>query len=157
MAISDIYVQPGHLIRRAHQLATAAFMAEAKALGMTPVQYSALLVIKDIPGIDATRLSVFIHFDRTTIGQVIGLLEAKGLITREPGVEDRRTKRIFITLQGEEALRAMTDVVPRIGQRILAPLTPVDRADLMRILAQLVDTDGEANAEAVRAKIGKSA
>lgn len=159
MKTQDIYLQPGHPLRRAHQLATAAFMTEARAIDTTPVQYSALIVIKDFPGIDATRVSELIYYDRTTIGHVLGLLETKGLVTREPGNGDKRTKRIFITSAGEEALRKMTKVLPQISERILGTLSKSDQQTLMRILSQLVASaaGNEPDAEEVRAKIGENA
>jgi hypothetical protein len=75
----DMYVQPGYLIRRAHQVATDAFSAATSDLDLTPVQFSALVAIKDNPDIDATRVSVIIAFDRTTIGHVLGRLEKRKL------------------------------------------------------------------------------
>ena len=153
MKTQDIYLQPGHLMRRAHQWATAAFMLEARAIGTTPVQYSALIVIKDFPGIDATRVSELIFYDRTTIGHVIGRLESRGLITREPWNGDKRTKRIFITSAGKEALRKMTMVLPQISERILGTLSKSDQKILMRILSRLLEPD----AAAARAKTGHKA
>jgi len=159
MEIKDIYVQPGHLIRRAQQGAHAAFMAEARSLGITPVQYSALIVIKDFPGIDATRLSELIYFDRTTIGQVIERLEAKGLVSRKTGIEDKRTKRIFVTLRGKEAIQKVTAVLPRVNERILGELSPAERATFMRLLARMVgaEPDDETVTQSVRERIARTA
>ena len=120
MKMKDMYVQPGYLVRRLHQIATAAFMLEAKQSELTAVQFAALLAIRDNPGIDATRISDLISFDRTTIGHVLARLEERGLITRQPGIEDKRTKTILITLQGEAAIRDVQTVVSRIADRILA-------------------------------------
>jgi len=159
MKTKDIYRQPGHLLRRAHQWATAAFMIEARAIDTTPVQYSALIVIKDFPGIDATRVSELIFYDRTTIGHVIGRLETKGLVTREPGNGDKRTKQIFITSAGEEAIRKMSTVLPQISERILGTLSKSDQETLLRILSKLAASSSgqEPDADLVRAKIGENA
>jgi MarR family transcriptional regulator, lower aerobic nicotinate degradation pathway regulator len=141
MKTKDIYKQPGHLIRRAHQIATAVFTNEAKAFDLTAVQFSALLAIRDHPGTDATRVSDLIYFDRSTIGNVLDRLEKKGLIKRQPGVEDRRTKRLFLTAQGRGVLRKVIAKGPRIAETILAPLSAADRARFVKLLAQLVDGD----------------
>ena len=69
MKTEEIYQQAGHLIRRAHQMATAVFMAEAKAFDLTPVQFAALIVIRDNPGIEATKVADLVYFDRSTIGK----------------------------------------------------------------------------------------
>jgi DNA-binding MarR family transcriptional regulator len=139
----DTYQQPGHLIRRAHQIATAVFMTEAKAFDLTSVQFAALIVIRELPGTDATRVSDLIYFDRSTIGNVLDRLEKKGLIRREPGLEDRRTKRLYLTRQGSVVLRRIAAKLPRISDNILAPLTPVERVRFMKLMTKLVDADGQ--------------
>jgi DNA-binding MarR family transcriptional regulator len=138
----DTYRQPGHLIRRAHQIATAVFMTEAKAFDLTSVQFAALIVIRELPGTDATRVSDLIYFDRSTIGNVLDRLEKKGLIRREPGLEDRRTKRLYLTRQGSIVLRRIAAKLPRISDNILAPLTAAERARFMKLMTKLVDADG---------------
>ena len=144
MKTKDIYKQPGHLIRRAHQIATAVFMREANASDLTAVQFSALVVIREHPGIDATRVSDLIHFDRSTIGNVLDRLEKKGLILRQAGKEDRRTKRLYLTPQGRIELRKLAAKVTRIADGIVAPLSASDRAHLMKLLAKLVGAGVEA-------------
>jgi hypothetical protein len=72
---SRLIEMPGHLIRRLHQISFALFLEQAKAFGVTPVQYAALVAINDHPGIDQTTLCNIIAFDRTTIGGVVGRLQ----------------------------------------------------------------------------------
>ena len=72
---------PGHLIRRAQQIAVAIFMEECAAYDLTPVQYAALVAIRENPGTDATRLSSLIALDRSTLGNVLERLEARKLVT----------------------------------------------------------------------------
>src|SRR6476659_7893724 len=83
---------PGHLIRRVHQISTAYFTEECGG-DLTAVQYAALVTIGAHPGIDATRLSEIIYFDRSTIGDVLDRMEGKGWILRRPKPADRRIKR----------------------------------------------------------------
>jgi MarR family transcriptional regulator, lower aerobic nicotinate degradation pathway regulator len=141
MKTKDIYSQPGHLIRRAHQIATAAFMIEAKPFDLTAVQFSALVAIRESPGIDATRVSDLIYFDRATIGNVLERLEKKGLISRKPGTHDRRTKHLFLTPKGELIMRKIEAIVPRVGERILRTLASSDRTLLLKLLSRLVEAD----------------
>jgi DNA-binding MarR family transcriptional regulator len=141
MKTDDIYRQPGHLIRRAHQIATAVFAIETKAFDLTAVQFSALVVIREHPGTDATRVSDLIYFDRSTIGNVLDRLEKKGLIRREAGVEDRRTKRLFLTARGRGVLRKVIAKAPSVAAGILAPLSAADRVRFAKLLAKLVGAD----------------
>lgn len=75
-----VYTAPGYLFRRMQQIAAAASFEECKAYDLTPVQYASLVSIRTHPGIDATRLSAVIAFDRSTLGSVIERLEAKAYI-----------------------------------------------------------------------------
>ena len=73
-----VYTAPGYLFRRMQQIAVAIFVEECRAFDLTPVQYAALVAIHTHPGIDATRLSAVIAFDRSTLGNVIERLESQG-------------------------------------------------------------------------------
>ena len=73
-----VYAAPGYLFRRMQQIAVSIFVEECKAFDLTPVQYAALVAIHTHPGIDATRLSAVIAFDRSTLGNVIERLESQG-------------------------------------------------------------------------------
>jgi DNA-binding MarR family transcriptional regulator len=132
----DMHEQPGYLIRRAHQAAAAAFSAATADLDLTPVQFSALLAIKDNPDIDATRVSEMISFDRTTIGHVLGRLERKKLITRRDGVLDKRTKLLRLTLKGESMIREVSWRVDEIAETILKPFSISERAALLKLLTR---------------------
>lgn len=143
MKARDIYSQPGHLIRRAHQMATAVFANETRDFDLTAVQFSALLVIGDNPGIDATRVSELIYFDRSTIGNVLDRLEKKGLIARKNGMRDRRTKPLYLTPQGKIVTRKVAATAPRVANNILAPLSRVDRIRLMKLLGKVISSDGD--------------
>ncbi len=134
---------PGHLIRRAHQLSTAIFAEECAAYDLTPVQFAALEAIEGSPDVDATRLSSLIAFDRSTIGDVLERLEAKGWVQRVPSPNDRRVKRVRLTPEGRRLLQDVHPAVRRVQERLLAPLAPRDRATMLRLLTQLASVHSE--------------
>ena len=55
-SLEDIYRRPGFMIRRAHQIAVAIFLEEARESRITPTQYGVLVILGHRPGIDQTRL-----------------------------------------------------------------------------------------------------
>ena len=71
VTMDAVYTAPGYLFRRMQQIAVAIFMEECRDHDLTPVQFAALVAIHTHPGIDATRLSAVIAFDRSTLGNVI--------------------------------------------------------------------------------------
>jgi DNA-binding MarR family transcriptional regulator len=161
VTMDAVYAQPGYLFRRMQQIAVAIFVEECRAFDLTPVQFAALVAIHTHPGIDATRLSAVIAFDRSTLGNVIERLENKGFIERKPSREDRRVKLLYLTKSGAALLRDIMPAVERSQARILEPLKPADRKTLMTLLTQLVDLNNEASRVPLRAEdalehLGKS-
>jgi MarR family transcriptional regulator, lower aerobic nicotinate degradation pathway regulator len=147
-----VYTAPGYLFRRMQQIAVAIFVEECREFDLTPVQYASLVAIRTHPGIDATRLSAVIAFDRSTLGNVIERLEVKGLIERKPASHDKRVKLLYLTKQGTTLLRDIMPAVDRAQARMLQPLKAADRKALMALLSQLVDLNNEASRVPLRAE-----
>src|SRR6185437_4292360 len=152
ITMDAVYTAPGYLFRRMQQIAVAIFVEECKSHDLTPVQYAALIAIRTHPGIDATRLSAVIAFDRSTLGSVIERLETKALIERKPGREDKRVKLLHLTKSGAALLREIMPSVDKAQVRMLQPLKPADRKTLMALMTQLVDLNNEASRVPLRAE-----
>jgi len=152
ITINAVYAAPGYLFRRMQQIAVSIFMEECKAFDLTPVQYAALIAIHSHPGIDATRLSAVIAFDRSTLGSVIERLQAKDFVERKPAPEDKRIKLLYLTKQGAAILREIIPAVDRAQARMLEPLKPTERKTLMGLMTQLVDLNNEASRVPLRAE-----
>ncbi len=134
----DFRHAPGHLIRRAHQVAVAMFMEETSTFDVTPVQFAILNALMDAPGIDQVSLAARVALDAATSGSVIGRLERKGWIRREPAPGDRRRRLLWVTPAGVAVAAGMQEAVERAQARIMAPLPHTEREDLMRLLGKLV-------------------
>ena len=152
VTMDAVYTKPGYLFRRMQQIAVAIFVEECRAYDLTPVQYAALVAIRTHPGIDATRLSAVIAFDRSTLGNVIERLQAKQYIERKPAPEDKRVKLLYLTRSGTALLRDIMPSVDRAQARMLQPLKPADRKTLLALMTQLVDLNNEASRVPLRAE-----
>jgi DNA-binding MarR family transcriptional regulator len=152
VTMDDVYSKPGYLFRRMQQIAVSIFVEECKAYDLTPVQYAALVAIQTHPGIDATRLSAVIAFDRSTLGNVIERLETKLYIERKPAHSDKRVKLLYLTKVGAALLRDIMPSVDRAQARMLQALNPADRETLLALLTQLVDLNNEASRVPLRAE-----
>jgi DNA-binding MarR family transcriptional regulator len=134
----DFRHAPGHLIRRAHQLAVAVFMEETAEFGVTPVQFAILNALIEDPGEDQVTLAGRVAFDAATFGSVIGRLEAKGWVRRKPDAQDRRRKLLWVTPEGERAAMTMKRSVAKAQTRMLSALEPGEREQLVTLLDKLV-------------------
>ena len=86
----DIDLQPGHAIRRLHQIAVGVFLQEMGELGVTPVPYAALQVVVTQPGVDQRTLARSIALDTSTAGGVVERLEARGWVERRTAPKGAR-------------------------------------------------------------------
>lgn len=134
----DFEHAPGYLIRRAQQVAVAIFMEETGGHEVTPVQFAILNALMVAPGEDQVTLATKVAFDAATFGSVIGRLESRGWVRREPDPVDRRRKRLWVTREGEQAALQMKRPVARAQRRILSALQPPERKTLLALLAKLV-------------------
>jgi hypothetical protein len=60
-----LHAEPGHLIRRAHQLAVATFH-DTHGRQITPVQYALLRALQEEPGLDQVTLAQRVALDTST-------------------------------------------------------------------------------------------
>lgn len=134
----DFEHAPGHLVRRAHQLAVAVFMEETGDFDVTPVQFAILNALIDDPGEDQVTLAGRVAFDAATSGSVISRLESKGWVRREADPADRRRKLLWVTPEGEQVALRMKRAVARAQSRIVAPLDAAERTQLVQLLGKLV-------------------
>jgi DNA-binding MarR family transcriptional regulator len=129
-----LYREPGHLIRRAHQLAVATFH-EVHGRHVTPVQYAVLRALAEHPDIDQVTLADQVALDTSTTADIAARLEAKGWIVRE--LLPRRQRRLRLT---DEGLAILSDMLPRVAPmyaQMMAPLTTEEQAEFLRLLAKL--------------------
>ena len=134
----DVATAPGHLIRRAQQIAVAIFAERLAAAEITPVQFAILNALSDTPDIDQVTLAKRVAFDPATSGSVIGRLEAKGWLARQSHATDRRRKLLVVTPAGLQALAGMQTAVADVQFQILAPLNADEQKQFLALLTRLV-------------------
>lgn len=130
---------PGHAIRRLHQISVGIFHQEVEKLNLTPLQYGALLTVREQPGVDQRTLARLIALDTSTTAGVVDRLEARGLLERQLSPQDRRVRLLYITPSGIDLLRQAEPAVARTQALILAPLSAAQQRTFRQLLQRLVD------------------
>lgn len=128
---------PGHLLRRCHQIGVAIFLDECREADLTPLQFVTLTALATHGALDKATIGGVVALDRTTVAVVVRNLEERGLVTSRPSEEDRRAKLIDITEAGVALLATVDEDVKRSQARILAPLSPEEREELVRLLTKM--------------------
>ena len=130
-----LQAEPGHLIRRAHQLAVGTF-AKTHGKQITPVQYAVLRALQDAPGMDQVTLADRVALDTSTTADIAARLDAKGWIVRE--LLPRRQRALRLTAEGEAVLAEMLPRVEPMYAQLLDALEPAERGEFLRLLRKFV-------------------
>ncbi len=136
-SLSRLYVRPGFLLRRAHQISAAVFEDECRELALTPAQFGVLTVIKAHPGMGQSSLARALGFDKVTVLRVLRGLEARGLVARAPAQGNRRNVSVALTREGTAMLSRAQKPAEKAYKRLLSPLDKAQQAQLVALLQQL--------------------
>lgn len=129
--------QIGHMLRRAHQRASAIFAARFSTLDLTPTQFAALAKISDEGEVSQNHLGRLTAMDPATMKGVIERLGRRGLISSKSDPTDRRRTLWTLTAVGEHVLRRAVPAGIRTTEDTLAPLSARERDTLLRLLAKI--------------------
>jgi DNA-binding MarR family transcriptional regulator len=131
----QLHDEPGHLIRRAQQIAVSKFH-EVHGRHVTPIQYAILRTLHESPGIDQVTLAQMIALDTSTTADIAARLESKGWILRE--VLPRRQRRLSLTPAGEEVLLELMPGVRIHYESMMNSLEPAEQKEFLRLLRKFV-------------------
>ena len=105
---------------------------------VTPVQASILMVVFSRPGIDQKSLAEVIALDRATTGNVVGRLEARGLLRRTTPKSDRRARALFLTSSGKLLNRKLGSVTREARRLLVRELTAAEQRELVRLMRKIL-------------------
>jgi DNA-binding MarR family transcriptional regulator len=114
----------------------AAFERAAEAHGLSSAQACTLTPLLNGGG-TMRGLADTLRCDASNVTQIIGRLEARGLVTREPGRDDKRVRQVAITPAGRR-LRTAVDRSFSFPREAIARLEPEEQAQLQALLARML-------------------
>jgi DNA-binding MarR family transcriptional regulator len=129
--------QIGHLLRRAHQRASAIFKANFAAHDLTPTQFASLVKIADQGEVSQNLLGRLTAMDPATVKGVIGRLHGRKLLARKLDTDDRRRTLWRLTAAGRKLLSKAITAGLTTSDQTLAPLNAKERKTLQKLLSRL--------------------
>jgi DNA-binding MarR family transcriptional regulator len=138
----DLYEQPGHLFRRAQQIATSIYY-DTLGVEVTPIQYAILRMLHERPGTDQKTLAGLIALDTSTTATTAERLEAKGLIVRELHIAGRRQRLLFLTAEGQALLGSLIHGVRKMQDEMFHAFDAQEKETLMRLLRKFVSVNND--------------
>jgi MarR family transcriptional regulator, temperature-dependent positive regulator of motility len=127
----------GSLVRRAQQRHMAVWISEVSP-DVTSVQYAALVILQQMPGINQRQLGDKLDLDRSTIADLVARMVRNGLIERTDDPADKRSYVLFLTSEGRKQLAALRPRVEGVERILTAALTPQESSELRRLLSVLL-------------------
>lgn len=149
--IAQLARLPGFLLRRCNQIFLGLFAQQLGDLDISPVQFGALAIVAQRPGLDQTQLTELLALDRSSVTKCVDRLEARGLLLRQVSPSDRRARQLRLTEAGHSLLAAAWDGVQRTNAQLLAPLG-AEGPRLLALLEQLAEALNEASRAPLRIK-----
>jgi DNA-binding MarR family transcriptional regulator len=130
---------PGYQVRRLHQAYLAAWVRSVDPT-LTGPQFAVLTAVDAAPGNDQSAMASAVALDTSTMADVARRLERRGLIVRRTAADDGRRKLLFLTEDGERALRHADDRVRALEVRLFEHYASgEERSRLLRELTELAD------------------
>lgn len=126
----------GFLLRQAQHAFRVALDRDLRHLGLTAPQFSLMGIVHAEPGISGADAARDGMLTAQTTNEVTVALERRGLLERRPHPRDGRTRRTFLTAEGEAALAGASARARALERRMAVGLSP---ADAGRLKAWLVD------------------
>lgn len=97
-----------------------------------------LVALANMPEATATDVADYSTLDKMQVSRAVAELEARNLVTRSEGAQDRRTKTLRLTTAGRQLFDALVPLVAERERQLMAVLDAEERAVLDRALAKLM-------------------
>lgn len=132
----------GYNLKRAYIAIQTDFLATLEEFSLRATTFSALSLIVAAPDMTQSQLAAALSIERSGVVLIVDELEGRDLITRNKVPRDRRTYALRATLAGVQLQGKAAAKVEAHEARLLARLSPEDRANLMRMLAEIEGAAG---------------
>jgi MarR family transcriptional regulator for hemolysin len=107
---------------------------QARRFGMTRAQWAVLARLERAEGLKQSELAEILDLQPITLTRLVDRLCDSGLIERRADPNDRRAKRLFLTLQA----RPLMDRLARLGEEVMSEvLAGIDEADVALMISKL--------------------
>ena len=131
----------GHLSRRLAQVYLGLIEEVLRDHDLDPAFYSVLAELAEAPDIDQKRLGEALGIDRTTIGEIVDVLESDRLIERRVSPEDRRARKLRLTEEGEALRLKIRPAMLRAQEQLVQPLSSEERPLFVDMLYRVVSAN----------------
>jgi DNA-binding MarR family transcriptional regulator len=129
----------GYFIRRLQIWVFQDFMRALARVDIRPAQYSVLVVVDANPGLSQSDIAEFLGIERARLVHLLDRLEKRGLTERRASPKDRRSHALYLTREGQRALKKIKSLAAEHEAQLAAKLGPAKRQLLIETLREFSD------------------
>ena len=127
----------GYNARRAALAMIGAFLPGMAAFDLRPVDFSVLSLVLHNPGITSRQLCATLGILPPNLVGLVGTLERRGLVARQPHPTDRRAMGLHLTGEGRALMRKAERTAAGIEARVASRLSAAEARTLIRLLRKV--------------------
>jgi DNA-binding MarR family transcriptional regulator len=106
--------------------------------GLTYAQLAMLLSISRVPGASSAALARMHGITAQSSGEVIGVLEKRGLIARRADEANARILRLMLTREGQQMFEEAQAMLDEIDRELTAEIDAIELETTRRVLAIII-------------------
>ena len=124
----------GFLVHDVARLMRVAYDRRARELGLTRSQWWVLNHLYFNEGINQSEFSDLLDIEKPTLGRLLDRLEDKGWLERRGDPSDRRAKRVYLTGNVRDLMRALRRLAADLRASAFDGLDEIERERLLDAL-----------------------
>jgi DNA-binding MarR family transcriptional regulator len=124
----------GYFLRRIQVWVFNDFLRTLARVDVRPAQYSVLAVIEANAGLSQSDLADFLGIERARLARMLDRLEKRGFTERRPAPRDRRAHALYLTREGQKALKRIKALAGQHEAHLAEVLGPEKRRLMIELL-----------------------
>jgi DNA-binding MarR family transcriptional regulator len=133
---------PTAAARRFHQICVARSSEVYGQLGLTPLQFGAMVRLNRVtgtPGLEQNVLASRMNIDRNTASVLVQQMVKLGVLEQRVNGADRRARQLSLTAKGEKFYARLFPEYVAVNETILTPLEPREQKQFMALLVRVIE------------------
>jgi DNA-binding MarR family transcriptional regulator len=127
----------GFELAKAIQNIEELFAKELEKFGISSKHFGTLLIVSENPNITQVEAAKIQRVDRTSMGQLIDLLEGKQLLNRNKHPTDRRAYCLQLTSKGEDVVDFLWGYMKTCEEKVLSVLDEQEKMLFLNLIKKI--------------------
>ena len=127
------------MIRILQLLNFEAFFRHFETLGISPVEYSILMTVRDNETVTQSELAAVLKMHLPNLVKILSAMEEAGIIKRKRSSRDKRAVELSLSAAGQRRADEASRLGDKFNAHTLAPLSKPEQAAFLQMLTRLVE------------------